>query len=558
MVTLALALPALAQAPTPTPFPGQPLPGRNVPPPSPPPAPQFEFSIPAPQRGPVPRAVDEIQFDVSDIKIVGAKVFTADDFKPLIAPLIGHKARLSDIIGVADKIEDLYREHGYVLTRAFVPPQTVANGVFQINVVEGYVKATAVSGGDESTRRYVEAYVAPVTQQRPATLQSLEGGLLLANGLPGVTASGVLRPSPTEPGASDLVVDLTQSPWDVMVYGDNRGSKTTNVYTVGFNFIANNLIYIPGQAMFDVSGDPGFSERQLYQARYSRPIGYSGATLDLTGNMAHGVPAAASGSLVSDSYALGAQYTYPLVLTRPRRISIQAGANIQGEKVSIPGLTCTSSDDRWRTVSLAGSIEQRGLLLDSNSGLTLGATQGIPVLGAESSVSQICNVGEGASTGFTKYTFVATHDQPIIGPFSASFRSLGQWTTERLVIGEQTSFGGSGIGRGYDPASLAADVGYGVASELRYDTRFPEYRLDNVEFYAFLDFARVRYRDDAPVNLTSTATGHSLLSTGVGVRLSLLQSVSGGVEFAQELRGVANNNQGRTGSRILFNVAVRY
>lgn len=356
-----------------TPFPGQAEPGRNVQAPAPPVVPQFDFSIPAPQRGPVPRAVDVIEFDVSEIKVVGSTVFPPEAFTPLTAPLVGQKAKLSDIVDVADKIESLYRQHGYVLTRAFVPPQTVSNGVFQINVVEGFVKAAAVSGGDDMARERVQAYIDPVTQERPATLGTMERGLLLANDLPGTTASGLLRPSPTEPGASDLLVNLIGQPWEATLYSDNRGSAITGPVTLGAQLVANTLYYVPGQIMVDFSGTPDFSQRTLFQGRYSRPIGYDGLILSLSGVLAHGVPVAAGGNLVSDSSSVGVRLSYPYIVSRALRVSFEGGLTVQSATVTNTGAAAAAvaglasnvaSDDNWREADVAVTVQRRGLLLD--------------------------------------------------------------------------------------------------------------------------------------------------------------------------------------------------
>jgi len=573
-VAFAASLPvaaALAQSSL-APFPGQAEPGRNTPAPAPSTTPQFDFSIPAPQRGPVPRAVDVIEFDVTDIAVVGATVFPPEAFKPLTDPLAGHKAKLSDIIDVADKIEAMYRDHGYVLTRAFVPPQTVSSGHFQINVVEGFVKATAVTGGDDQARERVEAYLQPVTQQKPATLGSMERGLLLANDLPGTVAAGLLRPSPTEPGASDLLVNLSQQPWEATVYSDNRGAKTTGAYTLGAQFVANTLYVVPGQFMIDVSGTPEFDERRLIQGRYARPIGYNGVILTLTSIYAHGVPALLGGSLVSDSYAFGARLSYPLIVSRGLRISVEGGLTIQQSKVLASGAVATAlaglvtpvyNDDHWRDLDVAVTAQYRALYNESTSGATFGITQGLPFFGAQSTSPINQETGaitpSGASTGFTKYTLVLQHDQPIWGPVSANAHALGQYTTERLVIGEQTSFGGSGIGRGYDPAALAGDIGMGIAAELRYDLHFAEYHVDTIQLYTFFDAAKVRPLHDETVAVMPGGLNHrSLMSTGFGARAALLQTVTGGIEFARELRGVPNNDGGRLDSRILFNAAIRF
>ena len=555
-IELCWAAAALAQAATPL-FPGQAEPGRNVPAPAPEaPPPQFEFSIPAPRRGPVPRAVDDIEFDVSDIKIDGSTVFGPDAFKPLVDPLIGHKAKLSDIIAIADKVEALYRERGYVLTRAYVPPQTVGNGIFHVTVIEGFVKATAVEGGDDRTKSLVEAYVAHISGEKPTRIETMERGLLLANDLPGVAASGLLRPSPSEPGASDLVVNLHETPWQATVYSDNRGAVATGPVTLGAQFVANTLYYVPGQLFFDVSGTPELSQRRLFQARYTKPVGTDGATVSVSGVLAHGVPASAGGNLISQSYALGAQVAYPWLVSRLTQVSFAGGFNIQAERVTLVSDSfCTFSDDHWRTVDGAVTAQRRSLVGDSATGVTVGMTQGIPAFGANS-ISP-CTGSEGASTGFTKFTAVANHDQPIVGGLSVNFHALAQAALERLVIGEQTSFGGSGIGRGYDPASLASDNGVGVQGELRYDLHFPKYHVETVQFYGFVDFAHTWRTEPTPPGLTAGGA-QSLASTGFGMRMALLQTVTGGIEFAQQLKGVPNNDNGKTGSRILFNAAVHY
>ena len=272
--------------------------------------------------------------------------------------------------------------------------------------------------------------------------------------------------------------------------------------------------------------------------------------------LAHGVPASAGGNLISQSYALGAQVAYPWLVSRLTQVSFAGGFNIQAERVTLVSDSfCTFSDDHWRTVDGAVTAQRRNLAGDSTTGVTVGMTQGIPAFGANS-ISP-CTGSEGASTGFTKFTAVANHDQPIVGGLSVNFHALAQAALERLVIGEQTSFGGSGIGRGYDPASLASDNGVGVQGELRYDLHFPKYHVETVQFYGFVDFAHTWRTEPTPPGLTAGGA-QSLASTGFGMRMALLQTVTGGIEFAQQLKGVPNNDNGKTGSRILFNAAVHY
>ncbi len=69
----------------------------------------------------------------------------------------------------------------------------------------------------------------------------MERGLLLTNDIPGITASGVLKPSPDTPGASDLVVDVAQ-PWITGGLAvDNRGSRFSGIYTVAGDVEFNSI-----------------------------------------------------------------------------------------------------------------------------------------------------------------------------------------------------------------------------------------------------------------------------------------------------------------------------
>src|SRR5215470_11046887 len=94
LATVFGAASALAQSPFP---PGFVPPSQERPQPTPPPPGDFDFSIETPRRSPVPRAVDELRFELKGISIVGATVFSPDELRPLYADLVGKQVGLTDI-----------------------------------------------------------------------------------------------------------------------------------------------------------------------------------------------------------------------------------------------------------------------------------------------------------------------------------------------------------------------------------------------------------------------------------------------------------------------------
>ena len=544
----ALAQTEQAQSPFP---PGFVPPSQERPQPAPPTG-TFDFSIETPRRSPVPRAVDELRFQLKDVTIVGATVFTPDELKPLYAGLIGKEVGLSDILNIADAIEGKYRERGFIISRAYVPPQRVGNGVFTINVVEGYVSGIALEGGDPGVRSLIQAYIAPVTQSKPLVLEPMERGLLLANDLPGVTAAGLLRPSPDTPGASDLVVNVSQSPWTGGLNADNRGSKFTDRWTIGGDVEWNSPLGDGDQVSASIQSAPDPNIRIQGTARYQHPIGTSGLTGSAYVTVSNGAPAAGLGqfNITTNSIAAGPRLSYPLIRSRAQSLTLEGGITYQDASVQSGTPAAQISHDHWHPVDVALTYTQTGFW-NGNTSATLDVAQGIPGLGATHDNSPSLS-RPGAHTDFTKVTSTVKRVQVIWGLVNVALTAQGQYAFAPLVAGEQISFGGSQIGRGYDPSALSGDHGVGGSLELRYDTRVDQYFIQTVEPYLFFDTAKIWNR------LGGNGSGFAMHSTGAGIRVGFDRNITAGVEYARTLTAVPGSDNGSLKSKVLFNAAVRF
>ena len=73
-------------------------------------------------------------------------------------------------------------------------------------------------------RNFFDDYTARIVADRPANIRTLERYLLLANDLPGLKFATTLKPSPTHPNASMLIVEVTEKRIDAIARIDNRGT----------------------------------------------------------------------------------------------------------------------------------------------------------------------------------------------------------------------------------------------------------------------------------------------------------------------------------------------
>ena len=114
-----------------------------------------------------------------------------------------------------------------MLSRAIVPPQNFGRrgAVIRIQVVEGYVDQVIWPEKLTRYRDFFTDYAARIVADRPANIRTLERYLLLANDLPGLKFATTLKPSPTHPNASILIVEVTEKRIDALARIDNRGTE---------------------------------------------------------------------------------------------------------------------------------------------------------------------------------------------------------------------------------------------------------------------------------------------------------------------------------------------
>jgi len=550
-----LGTPALAAPPVNLPGAVQPGHDRPLPQPQSTP-PNFDFSVEAPHRSPVPRAVDEIKFKLVDIRIEGAKTLPASQFRPLYQGMIGKEISLANIFDVADGIEKEYREAGYVLIRAYVPPQHVSDGIFTIHVVEGYVESTAVEGASPATQRIVKSYLDPVLHQRPLRLTTVERALLMANDVPGVAATGVLRPAASVPGASDLVVTVTQPQVTGSLSANNRGSHFSGIWTVT-GAAQYNDIFGGDELDASLTMAPHALQQQLSgQARYRTILNDDGLIGSLIGGISHGAPSGSIGGaeIRTDSWAIGPRLTYPLIRTRAQSLSLDGGFTVQEAKVKILGAPV--SHDNWRVLDVGLTYTSSNLLSGAFSS-TIDVAQGLPIFGASSNHSP--NLSLFGRSVFTKATGLLRYTNTSLLPenFSFAITGTGQYAANPLITGEQMLFGGTQIGRGYDPGAITGDSGIGGDFELRYDTRYSDWDIRGIEPYAFFDAAKVWNRARPPA--AGIPLGDfDIASTGIGVRFWLPYNIYVDFEGARTLDAVPGSDNGKRATKFLTDIAITF
>ena len=496
-----------------------------------------------------PANAADIRFMLTRIVVDGVTAYPESVLRPYYEGMLDKEASLADVYAVASALTARYRNDGYILSQVLVPAQTIESGRIRLQAVEGYVAEVRVEGEVDTRRGLVIAYAEKIKATRPLTAAALERYLLLMNDLPGAFASATLVPSKTEQGASDLVVQFSQSRISGGLSVENRGSRT-----LGPVRWSADLDLYSALGLQDRTGIKLVStlDRELdyFSLSHDEQIGSDGGKLGLLLNIARSRPDESQSfirlNLETNSTTGSVSYSYPLIRSCSENLYLRGGVSAHDGYTQVFGVTDTQDHIRALRLGLSYDLADRYRGIDI---VDLEVSQGLRGLGS----SRAGDVDLSRANGrpdFTKVSLYAARLQSLAQKWSLLVAISTQYAATDLLAPELFSFGGEQFGRGYDPSELVGDSGAAMKLELRYTNSLQ----DGFGYtgYGFYDAGFVRQRTPA-----GGPASESAASAGLGLRYNFGRYLSGFVEIAKPLtRAVAA--EGNRNPRAYAGLSVRF
>jgi hemolysin activation/secretion protein len=482
-------------------------------------------------------------FKLTSVVVEGAKTFPRDRFVEIYQPYIGKSVSEADLAEIANAMGEVYREAGFHLSRAIIPPQEIDRGVVRVKVIEGAIHELFLKGEGAHTR--ARRLLDVVLSEYPSRLATLERQLLRVNDTPGHRIAEVaLEEIGVATGRFRLIVYLET--WRVLAgLGlDNRGIEAIGPLQSHF-LTTFNSAFLPGDVVGGLFSTVPDSPRELTfgQLWYEAPVGLDGSRVGLLASYGEIWPSderSLSGTRTR-STTLEARFT--TVPLRTRRTSIWLTASIGAGEVLEAEDDALLYKDHLRTVAFTADFQHR-----DNQGawnyLTVILRQGLPILGASRSDDPFLSRSDGDAT-FSKVQFAFTRIQMLNEVWSVRFAAAGQWASTPLLASQEFFLGGQLFGRGYDTAEITGDNGIAGSVELRFDQKVNAGALKMIQVYGFVDGGAVRdFHAEEDRNT-------SLASAGGGVRWFFADDLQADVGVAVPLTYRSPENYYRD-ARVFF------
>jgi hemolysin activation/secretion protein len=492
-----------------------------------------------------PPGAAETALRIRHISIVGATVYSAEQFAELYSDLIGETVTLQAVYDLAGRITAKYGADGYVLSRAIVPPQQLdpKGADVRIQVVEGYIEKVEWPPQLATYVDFFSDYAARITAERPANIRTIERYLLLAGDLPGLKFKNSLKPHPTKVGAAILVVEVTEKPVDLYGRVDNRGTPARGPMEFLTTATANNLLRIHDAFSFSYAGAFKTRELQYYAANYRQVLTSEGLTAFINASYGFGRPGTFPLEILS--YRTKSAYaevgmTYPVIRARERNLSVTGLWFWSDDRSSFFDMPDTppSTLDKLRGFRLKADTDSADQYGGINQ-LNFVFSHGYIGLGSTNNNNELASRANGR-VDFTKMELALSRMQPLFDRFSLLLASYGQYALTPLLVSELCGYGGRLFGRGFDPSQFVGDTCLELLGELRYDIPLELKGLTQAQLYGFVDHGWLH--NIAPV--VGTFSSVDAASFGAGLRLGWLNSITADFTAAQVAQGQGLNGTG--------------
>ncbi len=490
------------------------------------------LSTPEKTASPLGPQANQIKFQLNGIILEGNTVYTTKQLQPLYQNKLHTTISVAQLLDIVQSITNYYRNNGYIITRAILPPQHVKNGVVRIQIIEGFIDKVDVSGNPHGAKCIVQAYGNQIKKSPPLQISRMEKYLILANEIPATSVKAVLSPSKATPGAADITLVTDNKPISGYASYDDYGTRYIGPQQMTGNIAFNSMAASGDSTQLTFTKTPKGGELTYYDLNYSLPVEDNGVhwTFGDTRTQTHPLfvlqPSQIDG-LTSNYYTMG---YFPVIRTRTESLTLRTGFNYLDSYVT------TFSEklytDHLRSLDFGGTYNFSDRFYGANL-ISPDLRQGLPLFGAthQDNPETAQTSHPGGRGNYTKITLQLSRLQIIKGPFSLYGLFSGQWAFNPLLASEQFAFGGPQLGRGYDVAEIIGDRGAAGSLELRYDWDVEKFQMQMMQFYVFYDAGEVwniQFVAGTPQKVSGT-------STGIGTRFFFNKYVSGNVMWTQTL-----------------------
>lgn len=458
---------------------------------------------------------------VKGFDVRGSTRYGPEVWNNLLKDMQGEELGFNGMQAAADRVSNHYRQNGLHAT-AYLPEQSLDNGVVIIQVVEGHFGGISLDLPEGPDR--VPASLITAMLQKGQTLgtildvDALERDTMIANDIPGVKVSTVMTAGKNI-GDTDILAQVVPTKiLSAMGQVDNYDPRSTGSVKATATMGLNNAFGWGDQ----FSATAQFSEgKNFASGTYSFPLGSSGLRGVASGSyLNYNLQTNVTGQPGSGFAATwSAGLNYPII--RSQNANLAASANFNNANFANYGASALKISDK---VDNNWSVGFNGNYSDfiNGGGVTLG---GVSYYNGD--VNDLMwnpnNYGVIPTNGmYSKVTANLARLQRLTEKGQFWFSVNGQYASNNLDSVQQMSLGGPYAVRAYPALEGSGDQGYVMSIEYRHDL---PYEFKGKVFYD-MGGIMINKNNTSPTGVWANPNVYTLKGAGLGIDYAAFNRVN--------------------------------
>lgn len=407
---------------------------------------------------------------VRHFKVEGPSLVDEAEIRAALAPYEGRKLTVQQIYEAADGVTTIYRTHGYMVAKAYVPAQNARGGVLRLKVVPGQYGDVRLDNKSLVRDGFVQGVVDHVHDKSPYIEKSaLERAMLLLSDLPGAGMPRVVIGAGQRPETTNFTFDVPEGKRvDGYLMADNWGSPFTGRDRLTGNIDINSLLGIGDRfSAFGIITDAG--ELKNGRIAYALPIGTDGLHAEVAAFRTTYVLGDSFAGLGATGTANGVMGTLTYALIRQGDQSLYLSGNYTHKSLN-DELLNISFADRHIDLGTAGVTYDRSgtfwtlpFVTSTTASLTHGRVAFDDPFQLAANIAGADTAGDYTKFNFLHVSTLAFTDKLSLNMNFRAQKSFGK----NLDSSEQLGLTGWFGIRSFDEG-LAGDSGYIITPELKY------------------------------------------------------------------------------------------
>ena len=428
-------------------------------------------------------------FILKSVVFTPSSLLPQADLDAIAAAHVGKAVDLAALQGIANSVNTLYAERGFVTASAVLPPQDLATGTLQVALIEGKVGQVTANGRQTIDQTFLTRAL-PLDAGTVVDAPKLTGAVDRFNRTSTAQMQASLQPG-SQFGLTDIALSVSEPRRNTLqVFGDNLGVDSVGKYEGGvlfqhygllgyddrftlYGLVAEGNLF--GNASFNMAVTP-------YGTRAG--VSYSRSAIEIIDGPFEAI------EVEGDSETFALNFSHPLYNAGPFILLGNAAASLGRSSTDQSSVTITDDETRKGTVGLTASYFGPTFSLTLSPSISL-AHADLKIVDSEIDFT-LFQLSGNASLKLDERTLLVA-------------RGYAQASNQSLLPGSDLfQIGGPATVRGYPTSAVSGDSGYYANLELYHSLdRF----IEGLEGFAFVDNGTTFADFPSHVTLTSAGLG---------------------------------------------------